>query len=807
MACHLSDDNKSVTNCPSVKQIVKTLGFYQQLTKETNSHAINDQITEHFSKHPTIINDYHHILLQHLLSDNKYQDNENFNVIHNMLSESITCDIAKCIKYQRNQRGRYKQINGDQYGEEKLMNETFNLIKQDSRCSFYKEFLDSMHCYFIHAYDIGRRVQHSPENDDEIQDNEEIDVLYDTKTLTFEDKQMKQLTEDKKPATDSTQKFNKFATEITDDTLQKETQDTDNEPLLDGLIERMQSEKIPLSIIEAFYDKLMSEEFDSDALTDEIENDIINITNALVKKNYDYVVVDYVKNKEFASNTALYSFGIRYYYWDQNKHHYWYVNKKYNDFKQEMLDVKKGIAKDVWDELLKKADVMMTESEIVRKLKSSGKDYAYGIKNGLPIQREHIMAICYYTDTTEASYEFSKSFRKVETDKSDDDTKKRNMEYREWSRLLREAVECFGTKMEEAKLRVFYHGVSMIYFVSFIAKFCGPTSTTSSMQIATRFTSDNGIILELEKAPTGGKLKYFNVSYLSRYNEEERLFIGGEYVLQFKSIRNIFTKENYEKIMMPLSIFDKMINAEKLSKQNIEKKRFKVMFENINELIKHEIEEEKNNLPEYINICFKALVKNRKMIKFNIDYIKECYPLFMKIFMNKEYSRYFINDLDNNLLAFDFIANIFQQCEEIHSIRTDPKQNVFTGQGLMYLDSLIPILNKINKNYFTSHIPIISFNINGLYGINSHQINKNKLNINIKIPFGHFGYLYFKLKNKQCVIIENKLNHSVITSQWKVDDIEYEQSFMLQYDAKINDKGSLIIGSGNYQWTILCNNI
>eukprot|EP01084_Bolivina_argentea_P090679 163346_1 len=681
--------NANVTDCKCTQQIIKTLIFHQELPNDLDSYNLNNRIVAHFNQYPTIVSDYHHIILQHLSSGNKYEDNINLNIITDILSNHINCNFSKCIKYKRNLRGRYKKTKQDEYSEEKLMTETFKLSMQDPVIMFYKELLDTMHCYFIHAFDTGRRKQSTQQLPAYLEDD------YDDNT--FEDKQMKELFLDTKSLDSATPlQFNKFTTQITDENFQNQT---DDDPLLDKMIEHMQQEKIPKIAIENFYNQLLQQEYDSDALTDDIGNDEtnINVVEWLPNTEHCLIVVDYIKNIIFSKSTVLYSFGLRYYYWEPCKTHPLYVPTKYTNFKQEMF-AKKEIPKDEWDRIYLKVNTMMVESDTVKALKSCDRNYAYGIKENSPIKHQHLIAICFYTDTSEESYKFSESFRRIPSDKSIEDTKKRNMEYREWSRLLREAVECYGTTMEESKINIFYHGVSMIHFVSFIAKFCGPTSTSASFEIATRFADEKGIILELETAQMGDKLRYFNCSYISRYNEEERLFIGGEYPLKIKTIRNKSTKENYEQIMLPLSLLDKMTNAEKMETQFISQKTLKHCVVVIHDLIQQETEEKKNQYPEYINTCFKAFVKSRKVLKFNMLYMKQFYSFFVYMFMDQEYARYFVNDTDNNLLAIDYISNVFKECTEIYSMKTDQVKEAFDGQNWLYMDALRSLLNRVNSN-------------------------------------------------------------------------------------------------------------
>ena len=205
--------------------------------------------------------------------------------------------------------------------------------------------------------------------------------------------------------------------------------------------------------------------------------------------------------------------------------------------------------------------------------------------------------------------------------------------------------------------------------------------------------------MELEKSSLGDSLRYFNCSLLSCYgSEDERLFIGGKQPLQFRSIRIVSNKHNYKHFVKALSLFDKIINAQMLVTETEKNRVSPTDHKVIDALIKHEIGEKKNKFPEYINECFKTFVRNKTVVKFNLHFMIEYYPLFVDSLMDKKHSHYFLNDLDNNLLDFNYISNVFKECEEIHSIRTDPRQDVFTGQGFLWLDSLIIVLQKINEN-------------------------------------------------------------------------------------------------------------
>eukprot|EP01083_Nonionella_stella_P285710 972640_1 len=97
------------------------------------------------------------------------------------------------------------------------------------------------------------------------------------------------------------------------------------------------------------------------------------------------------------------------------------------------------------------------------------------------------------------------------------------------------------------------------YFTSFVANFCGPTSTTSSIEVATIFSSETGVILELEQVQNHRHLKCFNCSYLSAFgNEDERLFIQplhSDLCVHLLSVRNMATYESYGKYINANSLW------------------------------------------------------------------------------------------------------------------------------------------------------------------------------------------------------------------------------------------------------------
>eukprot|EP01084_Bolivina_argentea_P152050 265297_1 len=159
------------------------------------------------------------------------------------------------------------------------------------------------------------------------------------------------------------------------------------------------------------------------------------------------------------------------------------------------------------------------------------------------------------------------------------------------SKKLRGLIECYGDKIRNAQNPVFYHGVSHFSKLNkFETSFYGITSTTKQIEVLCLFMNDDGCILELEMcgdkniySPSGtsGDLRYFNSSLVSCYqNEEERIFFGGSYKMQYKTVRLMKPQQNLSHFIHSLTNFDHILNGVMI--QTVEKKDFLIINELMN---------------------------------------------------------------------------------------------------------------------------------------------------------------------------------------------------------------------------------
>ena len=129
-----------------------------------------------------------------------------------------------------------------------------------------------------------------------------------------------------------------------------------------------------------------------------------------------------------------------------------------------------------------------------------------------------------YTNETKLQYLFKKDgCRKKDVDEDIKELAMRNIEIGNWYKLLYESILFYGndTKLSDT----FYTGLNVkLLFDSFNPRFVCPFSTTVQWEIANTFSQDTGIILNLKPIIEGISDKYFDVSWLSDYPQEDERY-------------------------------------------------------------------------------------------------------------------------------------------------------------------------------------------------------------------------------------------------------------------------------------------
>eukprot|EP01084_Bolivina_argentea_P128178 226609_1 len=174
---------ESLSTCTSLNKIVKYLEEYQTIAPVDIPKTFNKQ------NYPSLTDDFNHILFAHLGDDKPQKQIQNeYLQIHNYIMNKLkTCKVESCMKFQRNNRQRDTQ-------RISLKNDDETDIELKSDTEYYIDTMDTIHCFFVHSYDVGYRVRTSElidenekkideEHDDDNEDNVENIELHEDKIM------------------------------------------------------------------------------------------------------------------------------------------------------------------------------------------------------------------------------------------------------------------------------------------------------------------------------------------------------------------------------------------------------------------------------------------------------------------------------------------------------------------------------------------------------------------------------------------------------------------------------------------------
>eukprot|EP01084_Bolivina_argentea_P003037 5667_1 len=624
----------SVNECESTMRVLECLRYYNSLTNNT-SDIDRNKLIKYCNERITLLNDIMHVITKH----NDELEAINYIIISKQDSVLTQCNLSNCSLSQRHFRDR--------------RNDKSNT--DDTEFLFWRDMIDSIHCYILHLYDAGLRIKNDNNVIEELDENEEF------KTQHFDEHFSKicQQIYDQKNAIKQLKDFDKQP-ENAKYSINAQDDNEKDMTFLDGLYNHLSDQGILHKDLNKLKQFLKDEHFDSDAA----EQDVLNVLNEnesnmlqiLNKNSYVEYCKDYVQNTKLSASS--FNIGYIFYYWihyktlkkrkhdiefftNKNDHsgfelHDLYVDTRYNSLKYEILN--NTICRLKWEQFqisLNKANRLI-DTENAKKL-SAGvvgveDPLHYGIETGTTISIQNLLSIIIYCDWSELCTKFSKTFRKTKAWETITSVKNRNSEYANWSRILRETVQYFGSMgwdySEDEKWNEemntehgpFYCGINFVLVIpEFNIRLCSPTSTSKQLAVATKFGGDKGIIIQLNNNGNvgGHMLRCFNCSWLSNYKgEDERLFIGGDWTIRIETIRNIFTRENFVQYFKPLWYFDCMVTGTQLNDdivEQISKKDYVV----VKTLIQNKLEDAKHDYPQYITDTFEAFTNHKKQIVFN----------------------------------------------------------------------------------------------------------------------------------------------------------------------------------------------
>ena len=664
------------------------------------------------------------------------------------------CDVEQCVIMKRNGRNRsFYGKNDNLRNEMYFIESTKSMINEAvddediSRDIATQQILDSLHSYFYHSvhFEDGQLDDNVVEDEDDEMENEiDFQTLCDDHSA---DKLVK-MVEDKRNGSkrfrsrrrggvdDNGVQQNDHQKFVTTNEFESGTSAAFSAVLgkkklrsfRTVFISEMKRIGVNEDAIESLIDFMDRQHYETDAMVGDLDDvDDSNLTKIISdgdgNGNNVSVFREMTKRMilERSLKSSLYSPGVRYLYWniyrgnkekrrkvfqartkpayEENRGYtlgQWFVEKKYENLKEEILNnLVLALSARQFAVTLQKAMDKLSEWRDRGKQPRCVKIWwreSYGIAEGDEISVEHIVAILLYTNFSDLCYLFSATYRKTHEYEEDEDMLLRHREYGNWGKLLREAVECFGTSMGRSSVKTFFHGVSStLIFNSTSIRLCGPVSTTCSMftisfhsislpltftrslcpntllyqysgfHIASTIFGSGGLVLSLINDNSADSI-YFNCTPWSDFvDEDEKLFIGGLTCFDFKTIRNMSTTPvaNYKLYIEAMTMFHYMVEAWPWITKNGQSKILKRHSMALELLVSEETERKYDNpsesvVPRYVLLLWHHFLRNMKCLelnwtKFTRNSVKGPYSHLSPIFRNEDESELFIEKFINIL--------------------------------------------------------------------------------------------------------------------------------------------------------------
>lgn len=244
----------------------------------------------------------------------------------------------------------------------------------------------------------------------------------------------------------------------------------------------------------------------------------------------------------------------------------------------------------IWTDALTERVNKLMETDWIRRLKVGGHSYSYqgdrkshyGLHRGDPINFRHVMALLIFNDFKEIADKFSESMRSQHPLESLESIKLRNSAFYHLSKYMREAVELYGDSAANNDMMKgpFFLGLPSVSVIpGFAVHFNGPTVVTKDVNIALRFATVNGMVLQIDNEHHGGGYDqmFFDLSgfqALTPLNPSDevsprkvsdlKLTIGGHSPLQLKSISIPGKQDGFETFLEPLFWIECILTGKRL---------------------------------------------------------------------------------------------------------------------------------------------------------------------------------------------------------------------------------------------------
>eukprot|EP01084_Bolivina_argentea_P207028 353320_1 len=541
--------------------------------------------------------------------------------------------------------------------------------------------MDAMHFYLYHCFDVGLRVKKQNNANDKHKEEKKSYKYFDGEfsrinkiicstrriTKSFE-----------RFSTGKNGKFSLITTE--DEQISILSNGIGVNTFIDALYQYLKSNKnIYNSAVQTLNDFMDTEEYDTDGIEYDLNIYNGNIAQHVRNSKISDEMINFVKIGKVSS--SQFSVGFRFYYWDYFKqlnnltdkeqgiatsgvNNYidhcghkvcdLFIIRRYSSFKEEISFYQYLTMTEYKKNVLFKANKYMNANIVKQTTALIWTTYSpyvqhYGIKEGDRLTFSHLLSIILYCDYGDLCSVFNSTFRKISNYERIENVKKRNSNYYFLAKYLREVVECYGQNSYDGQWKYrnpngalsgpFYCGMNKVFTIpSFNIRLYSPTSTSIHIEVAMKFSGEEGIILQFDNPNSNQYNQYislmcFNMSCISRYKEEdERLFFGGFYPIKLVSVRIRNTKQNFEEFIYRLYYLDTCLTGGDQKKLKINKNEISAIKHLFFKILKKPT---KHSVDKYIYNTFLAFVQSKKQIILDLHKLYEANNPFIDILMHK----------------------------------------------------------------------------------------------------------------------------------------------------------------------------
>eukprot|EP01083_Nonionella_stella_P289535 985252_1 len=563
-----------------------TIGIFEFIHKENVMKS-----TDHYSLH-LLLSDYHHLIDKH---------RDDFEDIYEAFFAPQSCDMHTCPMISRNHRDRSNETNYS------MLRSRLYFNSKDNNEVIAQQFLDQMHCFTHHTFDLGFKLS-----------RKQIEMQDDTDEAEEDDAKQRALISPNPTVHKEHRQRERISRII--QARKKQIRETTNHKFMTEMAVEKQSEIKP------------------------------NTTDSM----FSFGVRFYYNRGKYADNHALdveYNYGYK--YCD------WFIAARHSNLKEELLkNTTYALNKHQYNDLIYKAKYYLRADHITKE-----KDRT--------MKLQHVLSIMIYCNFDRLQCELTKTYRHTVNESDTELKVRHSefghlgRTLQETVELNGTRVQKGATKTFYHGINV------ELMFTSTLHKFCGPISTSSEYAVALLFTKKNGIVLELNDGTLlsdESESIYFDCQYVSDFAyEKEKLFLGGMFPLKIVGLFHVKLNENYGAYIKLITILLSIIEGDIFtSNAKDEGDLSERNQEAIVRLLKHELGDViLQHLPDYISrlwhhICLNIeLITTRFSATFGSRVNKKQYHILGEFLCSKECTLFRL-DLLNRL--FPNLTSIALEC-------------------------------------------------------------------------------------------------------------------------------------------------